>query len=165
VPFGASQGALRGPENKGVRSLTKEKKMLSHLDLHDKALFLSKKYLETEALLLELLGQIDEQKVYLQLGYPSLYVYCLKALGLSESQSYTMTAVSRRCREVPELKEAIETGKLTVSKAKRILPALQGDSQASDWIEKAATLPQRQVEQEVAQRYPEKVFFGRRFGR
>ncbi len=132
--------------------------MLSHLALHDKALVLSKKYLETETLLLELLGQIDEQRVYLQLGYASLYVYCLKALGLSESQSYTMAAVSRKCREVPELKEAIETGKLTVSKAKRILPALQGECQASDWIEKAATLPQRQVEQEVAQRNPEKVF-------
>jgi 5-methylcytosine-specific restriction endonuclease McrA len=132
--------------------------MLSHLALHDKALVFSKKYLETENLLLELLGQIDEQRVYLQLGYPSLYMYCLKALGLSESQSYSMTAVSRKCREVPELQEAIESGKLTVSKAKRILPALQGDGQASYWIDKAATLPQRQVEQEVAQRNPEKVF-------
>jgi len=134
--------------------------MLSNLALHDKALVLSKRYLETENLLLELIGQIDERKVFLQLGYPSLYLYCLNALGLSESQSYAMIGVSRKCREVPELKEAIQTGKLTVSKAKRILPALKTAEEklaASEWIEKAASMPQRQVEKEVAQRNPETV--------
>ncbi len=131
--------------------------MLSNLHLHDKALVLSKHYLETENLLLELLGEIDLQKIYLQLGYPSLFAYCVSALGLSESQSYAMTGVSRKCREVPLLKEAIESGRLTVSKAKRILPVLSDPKAcASDWIEKASTLPQRQVEREVAQRNPDR---------
>ncbi len=58
---------------------------------------------------------------------------------------------------MPLLKEAIESGRLTVSKAKRILPVLKDPKGcASDWIEKASTLPQRQVEREVAQRNPEK---------
>ncbi len=132
--------------------------MLSNLHFHDKAIVLSKHYLETEKELLELIGKIDQQKIYLQVGYPSLFVYCVQALGLSESQSYAMTGVSRKCQEVPLLREAIESGKLTVSKAKRILPVLNAAAPASEWIEKAANLTQRQVEREVAERNPEKSF-------
>jgi len=68
--------------------------MLSNFDLHDQALVLSKRFLETENALLELPGEIDLRRVYLQLGYDPLYDYCIKALGLSEGRRYAMIGVT-----------------------------------------------------------------------
>jgi hypothetical protein len=79
--------------------------------LHEKALSLANQYRKSEALLLEVLTEIDRKKAYLPLGYSSLYQYCVGALHLSESQSYAFMSVCRKSIEVPELKTGF---KLTI---------------------------------------------------
>jgi len=121
--------------------------------LHEQALSLAKRYLQTEAALIDVLQKIQAQKIFLQLGYASLFQYCVEALKLAENQAYTLIGVSRKCREIPELQKAISTGHLNASRAKRILPVVNNDN-ASLWIEKASTLPQKEVERQVAATNP-----------
>lgn len=117
--------------------------------LHEDALSYARQYLRAESALLEVLMKIDSTKAYRDLGYPSLYTYCREALKLSEPSSYYFSSVARKSREVPELKAAIGAGKITLSQARRIVPVIAKDNQAI-WIDKAATLPQRDLEREVA---------------
>jgi 5-methylcytosine-specific restriction endonuclease McrA len=125
-------------------------------ELHLTALNLSKQFHQTENELLEVLGQIDEQKVYLQLGYSSLFQYSVSALGLSEQKAYALMKVSRKSKEIPELKANIQNGSLSVSKAIRIVSVIKPGNQKV-WIEKAKTLPKVELEKEIASLHPEVV--------
>jgi hypothetical protein len=122
-------------------------------ELHLKALEAAKHHQASEVSLLQILEQIDREKVYLVMGYNSLFIYCVEALKLSESQSYSFMTVCRKSKEVPELKKEIESGGLTLSKARRIVPVLTKENH-SEWIEKAKTLPKAELEKEVAKVSP-----------
>lgn len=121
--------------------------------LHETALKLSKTYLNCERHLIAVLTEIDEKKVWRLLGYPSFFEYVLKALGHSESQTYTLTSVSRKCNAIPELKAAVLSEEVSLSNAKRILPVLTKQNQ-NEWIEKAQTFTTRKLEKEVAAMNP-----------
>ncbi len=125
--------------------------------LHQSAVELSKKYLQCERDLVQVLQEIQRNYFYIQWGYSSLYDYCRKALLLSEAQAYNFVSVSRRCNEIPELQHAIQSQQINLSRAKRILPVLNSDN-ASLWIEKAQTMDQRQLEREVATENPAASF-------
>ena len=93
------------------------------------------------------------KKGFLILGYSGIWDYCQRCLKLSEAQSSYYKRVAEKSEEVPELKEAIEQGTLTLSVARRIVPVITKESSA-EWIEKAATLKQRDLEREVSDRNP-----------
>lgn len=124
--------------------------------LHLKAISYAKNFLAAERQLLDVLMEMRQKSLFVELGYTGIYSYCLKALGLSESQACYFSQVARKSKEVPELKKAIDAGKLSVSKARRIVPVVNPEN-CSLWIEKAATLPQRELEREVAQQNPRSV--------
>ncbi len=118
--------------------------------LHVKAMELAKNYRRCEVQLLEILESIDAEKIYLQMGYSSLFVYTTECLELSEANAYALIQVMRKSREVPELKQEISVGNLTISKARRIVPVLSSENKR-EWVEKAKSLPKAQLEREVAQ--------------
>ena len=116
--------------------------------LHEKALSLSKTYRESESGLLDVLMDLRKDNGFYRLGYPSLFVYCVSALSLSEAQACYFSKVAKKSEEVPELKAAIEQGVISLSQARRVVAVITKES-ASDWIAKAALLPQRELEREV----------------
>ncbi len=121
--------------------------------LHSKAIEIVGRYKKIEFELLEVLEQIDSTKAYLKLGNTSLFDYTVKALGLTESVAYNFITVSRKASIVPELKKAIQTGDLTVSKARKITPVITLESQ-TEWISKASELTSKALEKEVARAAP-----------
>lgn len=124
--------------------------------LHEKALQCVANYKRCEKDLIDILSEIDRSKSYLALGVSTLFRYCVEKLGLSESETYRFSQVTRKSYEVPELKEAIASGVLTVSKASRIAPVITPETQ-DVWIQKAATLTQKQIEKEVAKHNPKSL--------
>ena len=92
----------------------------------------------------------------MELGYTSLFSYCVQALGLSESTASNFITVARKAREVPVLQSAIRSGTLSVTKARKIAPVLTLANQ-EEWIEKAISLPSRKLEQEVARVAPKEA--------
>jgi hypothetical protein len=123
--------------------------------LHEQALTAVKKYLVSENELLEIVQKIFDTRAFSQLGYRSLHEYCVLALKLTDAQAYAFTSVLKKSREVPELKEAVQKGELSLNAARKIVSVITPATQQT-WIEKAKTLRQKELEKEVVKNHPEK---------
>ena len=122
-------------------------------ELHQKALDAAGRFKRAEADLITILQELDHARAFFKLGYNSLFSYTVQALGLSESVAANFVTVARKAREVPVLHEAIQSGALTVSKARKITPVLTLQNH-DEWIEKAKSLSTRKLEEEVARVAP-----------
>jgi len=122
-------------------------------ELHSRAISLVKQIRKSEAELLDILDQIEKQKLYLDWGYSSLFQYAVDGLGLSEGRAYNFITVTRKSREVPSLRKNIESGKLPVSKARKIASVIDPQNE-KEWILKAQQLSQKLLEREVAKVSP-----------
>ena len=65
--------------------------------------------------ILEKLQTMEDSKAYLSLGHSSLFDYLVRGLGYSEATAYQRQACVRLSREVPEIKEKIDHGLLSLS--------------------------------------------------
>jgi hypothetical protein len=96
---------------------------------------------------------LGKQQVYRQLGYGSLFAYTTQELKPSEAVAYMFIQVARKAKEIPELKEAINQGEITISKAQRVASVLTPENQ-NELLAMARTLPKRELEKEVAKLNP-----------
>ncbi len=126
-----------------MNSLMNETKLLD-----EKATTLAKQYLHTEAELLEVLIQMRKKQVFAELNYSGIFEYCEGRLKLSRAQSYYFKSVAEKSDEVPEINQAIQQGQLTLSQARRIVPVINQENK-TEWIEKAKSLNQTELERQV----------------
>ena len=129
--------------------------------LHEKALETARNYIRLEKELLEIIIEIEKKKAYRRLGYSSLYTYVNEGLKISPSTSYNFIQVARKSIEVPALKEEVSSGRISISKAKKIAPVLNKENH-QQWFTVAHSSTHRKLEREVAlasptQAVPEKV--------
>src|SRR4051812_32448144 len=75
---------------------------------------------KNELKLLELFQEMNLLSGFHLLGFASLWEYAVKGLQMTESQASAYITVARKAMEVPALEAALQSGDLTVSKAKRI---------------------------------------------
>ncbi len=61
------------------------------------------------------LSELDNRRLYRDLGYSSLFSYCTDALGYSESAAYRRVQAARFLRTNPEIYDSIKSGKLSLS--------------------------------------------------
>jgi hypothetical protein len=61
------------------------------------------------------LAELDERRLYLDLGFSSLFEYCTVALGLSESAAGRRTVSARVCRAYPDAFALVTSGALHLS--------------------------------------------------
>jgi 5-methylcytosine-specific restriction endonuclease McrA len=124
--------------------------------IHERAIEVSKTFRTSETQLIDLVQKVEEKRVFVVLGYSSLFEYCTKALLLSESNAQMLISISRKSRMVPELKTEIQKGTVSISKAQRIVSVITRENK-SEWIQKASQLSKRELEKEVAKIHPEVV--------
>ena len=125
-------------------------------EIHQKALEVAARFKRAEFDLISILQEVENLRVFIKLGYTSLFGYCVEALGLSESTASNFITVARKAREVPVLQSAIRAGTLSVTKARKIAPVLTLANQ-DEWVERAMTLSSRKLEEEVARVAPKVV--------
>src|SRR6185295_9449765 len=82
-----------------------------------------------------------------------IFDYYVRRLKLSNAQAFYFKSVAEKSEEVPEVKEAILQGEITLSQARRIVPAINA-SNHREWIEKAKTLTQDELERVVTEVNP-----------
>ena len=126
---------------------------MTAMELDIKAKALARDYLITESKLLELLIKMKRQKTFLELNYTGIFDYCERALKLSRAQSYYFKSVAEKSEEVPEIRDAISLGNLTLSQARRIVPVITPENKDL-WLSKAQTLSQKELERQVTQVNP-----------
>ncbi|MDD3642947.1 MAG: HNH endonuclease signature motif containing protein [Candidatus Krumholzibacteria bacterium] len=74
------------------------------------------------------LREIDRRRLYLPLGYPSLFEFCLRRLGYCEPQAGKRIAVARCIGEFPGVYELLASGKTTFTAAAMIARIITGEN-------------------------------------
>jgi hypothetical protein len=70
------------------------------------------------------LAELETRDVYLREGYPSLFVYCRDALGLSEWEAYNRIEVARAARQFPLILEMLGEGSVHLTAIRLLAPHL-----------------------------------------
>ncbi|HEY4159779.1 MAG TPA: DUF222 domain-containing protein [Polyangiaceae bacterium] len=108
---------------------------------------------ELTAELLAYLGEVDERRLHLEHGFPSLFAYCTERLGLSEAAAGRRIAAARVCRAYPQVFAAVARGDLHLSALCALRPYLD-QKNAAELLSACHRKTRRQVEQIIAHHFP-----------
>lgn len=136
---------------------------LSDKDLLEAARTTAQSERGTVASMIRQLCEISHRRLYAKEGYKTMFLYCVKELGLSEGESYRRVLVSEVCIKYPPLFEAIADGRIHLASLALIAPHLT-DNNWKELLEKASRKSKREVERMVAPflcrpRRPDRVSF------
>src|SRR3954464_5613166 len=102
---------------------------------------------------LGVLAELDERQIFLDLGFSSLFEYCVEALGLCESTAGRHIAAARVCRNHPEAFAWVASGALHASALSLLKKHLTSEN-AGDLFELCKRKSARTVEVLLAARFP-----------
>jgi 5-methylcytosine-specific restriction endonuclease McrA len=95
------------------------------------------------------IAEFDARRLYVPAAYPSMVTYCMGELRLSEDAALKRIRVARMSRDLPEVLEAIEAGRLSLSAALLLKPFLTRES-FGELVAAAEGKSRRAIEQIVA---------------
>lgn len=104
--------------------------------------------------LLALLAELDRRKLYLGLGYSSLFTYCTQALRLSEPAAYTRITAARAATRWPAVLARLADGDVTLT-AVTLLAAHLTDENHATLLDAARHKSKRDIERLVAELAPQ----------
>ena len=107
----------------------------------------------TQVDFIRLLAELDRRRGYAELGYPSLWEYCLRALHLREGAAARRIGAMRVLRRFPALEPALRDGRLCLSTL-RVLEEVLTDENVSEVLADAAFKSSAEVQTLVAARRP-----------
>jgi 5-methylcytosine-specific restriction endonuclease McrA len=130
---------------------------LLHLDDHvllrDLARLVSQDRTTTAALLAHL-AEVDERKLYRSAAYPSMYLYCVRQLRMSEDVAFARIRVARTARQYPAIFAALADGRLHLSAVVQLTPYLTPDT-AEELLALASHKTKTEIELLLAERFPQ----------
>ncbi len=97
---------------------------LSDRDLLAQVEDLAQREREATVALIAHLAELDERRLYLAEGYPSLFKYCTDVLHLSEHATYNRIEAARAVRRFPVLLEHLAAGGLNLFAVRLLAPHL-----------------------------------------
>lgn len=116
--------------------------------------------------LIEALREIERRMLYADLGYASLFEFCIKHLSLSEGSAQRRIAAMRLVRDLPEVKRSLETGSLSLTNAAKLHSVFQAKKKQRQELKAPAKievlnqvmgLTQRECESKLYELLPEAV--------
>jgi len=99
------------------------------------------------------LAELDERRLFLDLGFSSLFEYCVETLRLCESTAGRHIAAARVCRNYPESFALVASGTLHASALSLLKKHLTPEN-ATELFELCAHQSARKVEELLAARFP-----------
>jgi 5-methylcytosine-specific restriction endonuclease McrA len=110
---------------------------------------------ENDALsdLLAHLAELDDRRLYLDLGFTSLFAYCTEALGFCKSAAGRRITAARVCRKYPEAFARVAKGELQLSVLSVLNQHLSPEN-ATELFEASSNKSYEQVELLLAARFP-----------
>jgi hypothetical protein len=103
--------------------------------------------------LLAHLAEVDQRRLHLELGFPSLFAYCTQELGFCESAAGRRIVAARVCRKFSGALERVARGELHLS-ALCALNAHLNQGNAAELFELCRGKSRRQVDELLAARFP-----------
>ncbi|MGZ3771271.1 MAG: hypothetical protein ACXVCP_09595 [Bdellovibrio sp.] len=80
-------------------------------------------------LILQYILEIEDRKLYADLGYDGIYTYLTRGLGYSEASAYRRLQSAKLLRKVPEISTKIEEGNLNLSQLTLVQKCLKEKKQ------------------------------------
>ena len=108
----------------------------------------------TTAALLAHLAEVDARRLYLPAAYPSMYLYCVCELGLSEDSALKRIQAARIARQFPVLFDALGEGRLHLSGVCLLAPCLTAEN-VDELVAAAAHKTKSEIKLLLAQRFPQ----------
>ena len=108
---------------------------------------------QDEADLLACIAEVDQRKLYLGQGYPSMHRYCTEVLHFSEATAFHRIGTARASRTYPLLLERVREGALHLSGASLLAPRLTPENYA-ELLDLARHKSKRAIEELLANRAP-----------
>ena len=127
---------------------------LSDHDLLAQVKDLAQREREATVALIVHLVELDERRLYLAEGYPSLFKYCTDVLHLSEHAAYNRIETARAVRRFPVLLEHLAAGWVTLFAVRRLAPHLIPENHR-DVLALARHKTKREIEELVARLHPQ----------
>lgn len=128
---------------------------LSDIDLTEKLHSLAKCERENIAAVIETLREFGiKRKLHEPTPYPSLFVYCTKALGYSEDAAVMRIRVAKASGDYPSLLNRLRSGELNLTAASLLAPHLTSENHRS-LLDRAKGKSRRDVEKMIARFNPE----------
>ena len=97
--------------------------------------------------ILDYLKEVEDRKLFAKRGYPSLFSYCTEFLGYTESAAQRRISSMRLLREIPQIKEQITSGELSLSNISKAASFFRQEQKINERIytsqEKTSSVPQR----------------------
>ncbi len=131
----------------------------SELDFRIKSLARQERELLTQVL--HVIKEIDNRRLYLEMGYSSLFAYLSESVGYSPASAQRRIDAARLLNEIPSLSEKIESGEIHLTQAcmiqmaaREIKRTRQINVSTDDKIDLLSSLSgknQRDTEKQVAQ--------------
>jgi 5-methylcytosine-specific restriction endonuclease McrA len=100
--------------------------------------------------------EIDRRKLYLPYGYSSLFTYCVRRLGYSESAALRRVRTARCIREHPDIGDLLESGDLTLSTVSKLTGVLTADNK-NRLLSEVRGKSQREVGEVLSRYRPERA--------
>jgi hypothetical protein len=137
-----------------VKQLT-DKVLLHQMDLltiHER---------KVTVLVLRHLREIEVRRLFIELGYSSMHVYCIKHLKYSEGQTQRRLSSARLMTELPEIEKDIQAGSLNITNLAKFQSFARAEKAADFALSKVEKLEAllliqnkstRQVERELIQK-------------
>jgi hypothetical protein len=129
-----------------------DKVLLSQMDLlnvHER---------KVTVLVLRHLREIEVRRLFIDLGYSSMHVYCIKHLKYSEGQTQRRLSSARLMTELPEIEKDIQAGSLNITNLAKFQSFARAEKAVDFELNRAEKLealsqiqnkPTRQVEREL----------------
>jgi hypothetical protein len=108
---------------------------------------------EITAEVLAHLAEIEDRMLHLELGFTSLFAYCVESLGMSEGAAGRRVAAARVCRRFSEVFALVASGELHLSAVCAVASHLDS-SNASELLGACRRKTRRQVDELLAERFP-----------
>lgn len=92
----------------------------------------------------EHLLELDRRRLVLDKGFPSLFAYCLKVLGYSESETFLRIRAARAAAQFPRILDDLREGRLHLDSVARLYPHLTQEN-SDTLLESASGATKKEV--------------------
>jgi 5-methylcytosine-specific restriction endonuclease McrA len=111
--------------------------------------------------LIEHLREIERRMLFLELGYSTLFEFAVKHLAFSEGSAQRRISAMRLIQDVPEAKEKLESGAISLSNASQVQTAFRSSkskrsiAEKKEALNKISGMTQRECQKTLLQLVPE----------
>ncbi len=125
-------------------------------DIHEKAKQVGERFRLVEREVLEILATVDDEGVWAQYEYSSLFDYAVAEMKLTPATALNSIAVMRKSRVVPELKAAIDREEISVATARKLTSVITKEN-SEEWLDLAKRAKKLELEKAVAAANPKEA--------